>query len=254
MRTNHDTSADQHLYFASGTDRACLWPLVSMLAACGKVDRLATASSTVPFDYQKRHPIVLTNKPFVTKIFPATTGFREPTMNVLQTLRAPLFQGWSRPDHCGISLHEVHAGRGSLNRHPQRACSQWCARQPAGFNSYPVIDRRMAAPIRVSFVGLAAKVATRCGEWPDDLASASSLDGWNNKPYWNLGCSYQTMLAAQTSDPRDLATPRGETRTGCRNANPRHRQCAQRRRSGHEMAGQEHHNQQRWGQLMPDEF
>ncbi len=53
-------------------------------------------------------------------------------------------------------------------------------------------------------------MADQCGQWPRDLSSASSVEGWDNKPYWNLGCATQTMIAAQTSDPRDLVTPRGE--------------------------------------------
>ena len=43
------------------------------------------------------------------------------------------------------------------------------------------------------------------------LASGSSVEGWNNKPYWNFGCAYQTAFAAQVADPRDLVTPKGET-------------------------------------------
>jgi len=38
----------------------------------------------------------------------------------------------------------------------------------------------------------------------------SSVEGWQNKPYWNFGCATQTMVAAQTADPRDLVEPRGE--------------------------------------------
>ena len=44
-----------------------------------------------------------------------------------------------------------------------------------------------------------------------DLASGSSTDGWENKPYWNFGCANQQMLAAQASDPRDLVSPTAET-------------------------------------------
>ena len=58
--------------------------------------------------------------------------------------------------------------------------------------------------------GIKAKVTDQCGQWPNDLASGSSIEGWDNKPYWNLGCSTQSMIAAQTADPRDLVEPRGE--------------------------------------------
>jgi len=70
------------------------------------------------------------------------------------------------------------------------------------------------APVRVSFVGLKASVADQCGQWPRDLAIGSgAVEDWSNKPYWNFGCAYQTALAAQVADPRDLVAPQGETPT-----------------------------------------
>ena len=60
----------------------------------------------------------------------------------------------------------------------------------------------------MSFSALRARVASNCGEWPDDLMSGSSLQTWNNKPYWNMGCAYQTMFAAQVSNSSDLVEPR----------------------------------------------
>jgi pilus assembly protein CpaD len=77
--------------------------------------------------------------------------------------------------------------------------------------SYPLVDDKLAAPIRLSFQALKAKVANRCGEWPQDLASGSSVNGWQNETYWNFGCANQATLSAQVADPRDLANPRGET-------------------------------------------
>ncbi len=77
--------------------------------------------------------------------------------------------------------------------------------------TYPVTDPGLAAPIRLSFRGIKAKTANRCGDWPADLASGASLEGWQNQTYWNFGCANQTTLAAQVADPRDLVSPRGET-------------------------------------------
>jgi len=76
---------------------------------------------------------------------------------------------------------------------------------------YPVSDPNLAAPIRLSFTGIKAKVAGGCGEWPDDLASGASLDGWQNRTFYNFGCANQATLAAQVADPRDLAAPRAES-------------------------------------------
>ena len=84
------------------------------------------------------------------------------------------------------------------------------ARDGVDVSTYPIADPGLASPVRLSFVGTRAKEVNQCGQWPRDLASASSIDGWENEPYWNLGCATQTMIAAQTSDPRDLVSPRGE--------------------------------------------
>ena len=80
-----------------------------------------------------------------------------------------------------------------------------------GQQTAEVRDAALAAPIRLSFTGVKAEVAGACGEWPDDLASGASLDGWQNRAFWNFGCANQATLSAQLADPRDLLGPRGET-------------------------------------------
>ena len=65
-----------------------------------------------------------------------------------------------------------------------------------------------APPVRVSFTGLKAIVPTKCGQWPEDLASGSSVEGWKNEPYSNFGCATQSTIAAQVDDPRDFVQPR----------------------------------------------
>ena len=57
---------------------------------------------------------------------------------------------------------------------------------------------------------MVAHVASTCGEGPADLASGSSAEGWQNRPYYNLGCATQSNLAAQVADPVDLVRPRQE--------------------------------------------
>jgi pilus assembly protein CpaD len=103
----------------------------------------------------------------------------------------------------------THGGAG-LNL-VRRALSRAGVRGNILVGTYPVTDPSLAAPIRLSFQGLKAKVAHRCGEWPQDLASGTSLEGWKNQTYWNFGCATQATLNAQLADARDLATPRGET-------------------------------------------
>ena len=60
--------------------------------------------------------------------------------------------------------------------------------------------------IILSFARMKAQIATRCGEWPDNLAS-SAASAWQNRVHADFGCAYQTMIAAQTADPRYLVSP-----------------------------------------------
>jgi pilus assembly protein CpaD len=74
--------------------------------------------------------------------------------------------------------------------------------------TYQVKDPSVAAPIRLSFHKLGARVAHRCGQWPDDLSGIAGNRGFKNENYWNFGCSTQQNLAAQVADPVDLVRPR----------------------------------------------
>ena len=66
-------------------------------------------------------------------------------------------------------------------------------------------------PCILTFSSLKAVELSRCGQWPRDLDSADSIEGWKNEPYWNYGCATQSMLAAQVDDPRDLVQSRASS-------------------------------------------
>jgi pilus assembly protein CpaD len=83
-------------------------------------------------------------------------------------------------------------------------------RGPIQISSYPIADPRLASPLHLSYERLSAKVASRCGDWPDDLNSGATTHGWNNRSYYNLGCATTQTLAAQIDDPRDVLRPRAE--------------------------------------------
>jgi len=75
---------------------------------------------------------------------------------------------------------------------------------------YEPSDPQEPAPIRLSYDTLKAAVATQCGRWPSDLSGAGgTVNGWENRPWENFGCSTQQYMAAQVADPLDLV--RGRT-------------------------------------------
>jgi len=183
--------------------------LAAPLQACG-ADRVVTG--TVPSaDYRATHPIALTQAPTTLDVFSVAgrldTREQAEVRQFAQQYRelgdgqiTVLLPGG------GVSASNAKAALGDV----RKALLAGGARGYIAVGSYAVADASLAAPIRLSFTGLKAKVASSCGQWPTDLASGSTTEGWNNRPYWNFGCAHQNMLAAQVADPRDLAAPRAE--------------------------------------------
>lgn len=185
---------------------------VLTLAGCAaNVDRMKTSS--IPMDdYRKRHPILISESAQKLDIFPA------PDVHGLDSRSAGQVVEFGRlyrsAGHGPINIF-VPDGRSVPQRRDtieaiRRALAYGGARAPLTVTHYPAVNPGLASPVRLSFTGLKAKVADQCGQWPSDLASGSSLQGWENKPYWNFGCSYQSAFAAQVADPRDLVGPRAE--------------------------------------------
>jgi len=185
---------------------------VLTLAGCAaNVDRMKTSS--IPMDdYRKRHPILLTESAEKLDIFPA------PKVRGLDSRSAGQVAEFGRLYRAGghgpINIFVPDGSSAPPNREIveaiRRALAYGGAHAQLQVTHYPVVNPGLASPVRLSFTGLKAKVADQCGQWPSDLASGSSLQGWENKPYWNLGCSYQSAFAAQVADPRDFVGPRAE--------------------------------------------
>lgn len=182
--------------------------IATALAGCGQTDRIV--ASSIPLDdYTARHPIVLTESRTAIDVFPTTTSGRLDRHTAKQ-----VYAFAEQYRELGRGQIVVLVPRGQAEHAAvtdiRRLLALGGARNGINVATYPVADPALASPIRISYEGLRARVPDQCGQWPRDLSSGSSIEGWDNKPYWNLGCATQTMIAAQTSDPRDLVTPRGE--------------------------------------------
>jgi pilus assembly protein CpaD len=187
-----------------------LW-LLLLLGGCGTTERMIATSSIPEYDYRVRHPIVLAEAPRTLDIFvePTTGQFDRHSAAQLREF-AGLYRKFGR----GAITIMVPAG--PAGRPPIEPVRHALLR--AGAHVRTIVDRYpagpyLAAPVRLSFFGLKAEVADRCGQWPRDLAIGSGVKEWDNKPYWNFGCAYQSAFAAQVADPRDLVAPQGETPT-----------------------------------------
>ena len=185
--------------------------LLSGLGGCGTTDRMKVSSIPTD-DYRIRHPIVIAEAAQTLDLFPSGGGrvldersaaqVREYAARYRAFGHGPIDVFVPTGPHTAASRGTVEAIRNVLAAGGVRA--------PASVMTYPVTDPALASPVRLRFVAIKAKVANRCGEWPRDLGSGSSVDGWQNKTYWNYGCAYQTAIAAQVADPRDLVTPQAE--------------------------------------------
>lgn len=185
--------------------------LLAPLAGCGTTDRMKTSS--IPLDdYRTRHPILLAQDTTTIDIFPSESFGTLDSHTAKQIIA--FAQEYRQAGH-GPVLVLLPRGRGHGEpRHLlagiKRALALGGANVLLDVSFYPIVNPELASPVRLSFNGLKAKVADQCGQWPNDLASGSSVDGWSNRTYYNFGCATQSMIAAQTADPRDLVTPRGE--------------------------------------------
>ncbi len=192
----------------AGTQLAAAAAIVAALAGCGQTDRIVPTS--IPLDdYTARHPIAISDTRTSIDLFPTMAAGQLDRHTAKQ-----VYAFAAQYRELGRGRITVLVPRGHAERAPaadiRRLLVLGGASGGIDVATYPVADPSLASPVRLSYEGIRARVADQCGQWPRDLSSASSVEGWDNKPYWNLGCATQTMIAAQTSDPRDLVTPRGE--------------------------------------------
>ena len=190
--------------------------LVLALGACA-TDTTVT-SSTLPADYRLRHPIGLVNSPADLDVFVGqNTGFVDERQR--EDIRT--FAKNYRQDGRGPLLMMVPAAHSGMPVASHRGVQTLKALLASGgvpgsmiqVTSYAAPGDPIAAPVRLTFAKLQAKVMTKCGEWPADvMGNVASVDGWHNRNYHNFGCAMQTVYANQVADPLDLIRPRDETR------------------------------------------
>ncbi|CAN1484729.1 COG5461 Type IV pili component [Rhabdaerophilaceae bacterium] len=176
------------------------------LTACASSLR-PTQKAFAPDEYDIRHPIKLANAPQHLDVFAVGHGLdRRQQQDVVAFAREYASSG-SGP--LVAAVPQGPGGHAALYGIRQALLSSGF-RAPLQVTPYPADPAMGAAPVRLTFHRLQAKVASKCGLWPQDLAGGSSTESWHNKPYHNLGCAYQTMMAAQVANPIDLVRPRAD--------------------------------------------
>jgi pilus assembly protein CpaD len=174
------------------------------LSGCG-ID-YASSDPAFPGDFTQRHPIVVAAQPTSVDLYPVGGALDERSKKNIGAFveRYRHFGSGAvmilAPVGTNPDSRAVNVVRGALIAAGLKG--------RVGFGAYLPPSNGAAPPVRVAFTGLKAVVPTPCGQWPEDLASGSSVEGWKNEPYSNLGCATQSMIAAQVDDPRDFVQPR----------------------------------------------
>ncbi len=188
--------------------------MAAPLAACsGGADRIVT-NSIEPQDVRLRHPIELAQgRVNLDVLAEAHAGDIDARTRAQVKEFASNYRASGTGD-IGIALPQGGPGAAEARAALpglRRALVAGGARGYVIVTNYPVANPALAAPIRLSYSTIVAQERSRCGQWPNDLASGSSVEGWENKPYWNFGCANQQMFATQTADPRDLLGPAADS-------------------------------------------
>jgi pilus assembly protein CpaD len=183
----------------------------SSLSLCGCLSgtQYESDNAVTAMDYHERHPIILGAAPTALDLFPVGGRLDELTRGKIKG-----FAERYRAFGTGEMLILAPAGdlaSAAITGEIRRQLYADGMRGYVAVGSYPVESPQLASPIRLVFQGLKAHVADRCGQWPTDLASGSSIETWKNQSYPNFGCATQSALAAQVDDPRDLVQARGST-------------------------------------------
>jgi pilus assembly protein CpaD len=184
------------------------------LGACTHTDQVVTTAS-VPDDYRLRHPIAVQEADQSVVIFIGhARGGLSPSQ---RTDVIGLAQNWLHEGTGAIvadlpvDTPNARAAADSLREIQATLASAGVPPRGVVVHQYHPTDPRQMAAIRLSYPKISA-VAGPCGTWPEDLGpSIKNKSYFENKPYYNFGCSYQRNMAAMVDNPSDLVQPRPET-------------------------------------------
>jgi len=173
------------------------------LAGCASTRPSADPQAEIPDNYTERHPIVIGDVARSLDVFLApNSGLDHRQKHDI----AEFAKAYRQSGKGAMVMTLPPAAPASAVQHTVSEI-----RAVAGSNGVAAGQIRTvsgpthpsAASVRLTFSALDAKVVSKCGQWPHDFAGGATLQSWANKPYYNHGCSYQTMMAAQVANPMD---------------------------------------------------
>lgn len=182
---------------------------VTLVTGCANSSRDHFTVGATPDDYRSRHPIVVSESEMSEDI-PISANMKELSFRDSNVVKGIA----SRFRRSGSRSMQVMVPSQSINERAARRISKQIVsalresgirRSQISVVSYHAGSHSNSAPVRISFLALAANVG-ECGKWEEDIIADS-----DNRQYKNFGCATQNNLAKMIADPADLLGPRGES-------------------------------------------
>ena len=188
--------------------------LTVALGACKHSGDVVTTAS-VPDDVRLRHPIAVQEADRSIVVF---VGRGRGGLSAAQRADVMgLAQSWLREGTGAISVDvpvrtpNARAAEDTMREIRSSFAAAGVPPRAVNVRQYTPEDPRHMAAIRLTYPKISA-VAGPCGLWPEDLGSSiHNKSYFENKSYYNFGCSNQRNLAAMIDNPSDLVQPRPET-------------------------------------------
>ena len=193
----------------SGSAKIAAFAIVALAAGCANPTKDQMSVGAVPDDYRARHPIVVSESEVVEDI-PISANMRQLSFrdqNVVKNFASRFRRSGGRSMQILVpsqSVNEVAAGRISTQI-VETLVEEDVVLGQISVTNYLANNHSNSAPIRISFLALAANVG-KCGKWQENVIATSE-----NRQYGNFGCATQNNLAKIIANPADLIGPRGES-------------------------------------------
>jgi pilus assembly protein CpaD len=144
------------------------------LGGCGA--NYASSDPAFPGDFRERHPVVVASAPTSLDVFAVGGAIDARSVANIRAF-AQRYRHYGSGDISILAPAGITADSRAVHE-VRMALASADANGRILFGTYGSRNRDAAAPIRLSFMGVKAIVPTACGQWPEDLASGSSVEGW----------------------------------------------------------------------------
>ncbi|MCP4182090.1 MAG: pilus assembly protein CpaD [Hyphomicrobiales bacterium] len=183
--------------------------IAAIVAGCANPQQDNLTVGAVPDDYRSRHPIVVSESETVEDI-PISANMRKLSFrdhNVVADFASRFRRSGGRSMQIMVPSQSANesAARRISKQILTALLGKGINRSQIAVTSYHASGHSNSAPIRISYLALAANVE-RCGKWDESI-----VGNYQNRQYKNFGCATQNNLAKIIANPADLIGPRGET-------------------------------------------